>query len=203
MKKLRHVVAVMLVSSALASLAHDTGTGEHGDDEHPKFTADGKLVRPENYREWVTIGTGLNMAYGPLLDAPRTGHPPYTTVFVSQIDYRSFLRTGEWPDRTIFVLEIRASEPVNRAQTGNNGYYQGELLGIEAEVKDESRFPGKWAFFGLSMSEPAGAQIPTGASCYTCHARNGAVENTFAQFYPVLRDVAKQKGTFKTVPEVF
>jgi hypothetical protein len=29
------------------------------------------------------------------------------------------------------------------------------------------------------------------------------VENTFVQFYPVLRDVAKQKGTMKVVPEVF
>ena len=53
------------------------------------------------------------------------------------------------------------------------------------------------------MQEPAGPQIPTSASCYSCHAQNAAVENTFTQFYPVLRDVAKQKGTFKKVTEVF
>jgi hypothetical protein len=29
------------------------------------------------------------------------------------------------------------------------------------------------------------------------------VENTFVQFYPVLRDVAREKGTLKDVPAEF
>ena len=74
--------------------------------------------------------------------------------------------------------------PLNNSVTGNNGYYQGELLGIEAEVKDQTRFANKWAFFSLSMQQASGTQIPASASCYSCHMTNGAVENTFVQLIP-------------------
>jgi len=33
--------------------------------------------------------------------------------------------------------------------------------------------------------------------CQSCHSQNGAVDNTFVQFYPTLLEVAKQKGTLK------
>ena len=168
----------------------------------PEYDASGKLVRPENYLEWVNIGTGIGMVYGPLRDAPGGGQA-FTNVFVNPSSYRAFLTSGAWPDRTMFVLEIRQSSSVNNSKTGNNGRFQGEVIGIEAEVKDVARFEKGWAFFGLSMKENSGAQIPVNASCYACHATNAAVENTFVQFYPVLRDVAKKHGTFKHVPESF
>ncbi len=171
--------------------------------EGPQYTPTGELLRPENYREWALIGTGVGMLYGPARDKVPSGNRAFTNVFVNPASYRAFLQTGAWPDKTLFVLEIRRSEVVNQAREGANGLFQGDIIGIEAEVKDEARFPGKWAFFNLSMQEPAGPQIPTSASCYSCHAQNAAVENTFTQFYPVLRDVAKQKGTFRKVAEVF
>lgn len=167
-----------------------------------RYTADGQLTKPENYRQWVLIGTGLGMAYGPLRQT-RNGKPPFTNVFVNPSSYRAFLQTGAWPDKTVFILEGRASVPVNNSESGANGYFQGEVVGLEAEVKDESRFPGKWGFFAMSVSRPSGVQIPETASCYSCHAKNAAVENTFVQFYPVLRDVAKEKGTLKNAPQSF
>ena len=176
--------------------------GPEADTQGPRFTPDGKVLKPENYREWVNVGTGLNMAYGPAMQmAQNSAHPPFTNVFVNPPAYRSFLANGVWPDQTMMVLEIRAAESVNKT-VGNNGYYQGELLGLEAEIKDEKRFPGKWAFFALGKAD-AGTQLPAAASCYSCHAKNAAADNTFVQFYPVLRDVAKAKGTLKEVPEVF
>jgi hypothetical protein len=165
------------------------------------YTEDGKLMRPANYREWVTIGTGLNMTYGPAAKLTRNT-PAYTNVLVSPVAYRAFLGTGAWPDKMVFMLEIRAAMPVNAVKNGNNSYFQGEVLGIEAEVKDTQRFPNGWGFFNLG-SGTTGTLIPSSASCYSCHAKNAAVENTFVQFYPELRDVAKQKGTFKTVSESF
>jgi hypothetical protein len=66
-------------------------------------------------------------------------------------------------------------------------------VGIEAEVKDEQRFASQWGFLGLSSTGDLREKIPLAAACYSCHATNAAVENTFVQFYPVLRDVAKQK----------
>ena len=192
----RYAAVLVLLLRAASGHAADAST------EGPQYTSEGKLVRPADYREWVAIGTGLNMAYGPLRDE-RSSRPPFTNVFVNPASYRSFLKTGAWPDRTVFVLEVRSSVTVNKSTTGNNGYFQGEILGIEAEVKDEKRFPGKWAFFNLGKTAEAGELLPTAAPCYSCHAKNAAVENTFVQFYPVLRDVAKEKGTLKVVAEEF
>jgi len=33
------------------------------------------------------------------------------------------------------------------------------------------------------------------ADCYSCHQVNGAVDTTFAQFYPTLLPVAREKKT--------
>ena len=56
-------------------------------------------------------------------------------------------------------------EKLHRSDTGNNGYFQGDIVGIEAEVKDEKRFPGKWAFFNLGVTGESGEEIPKTASC--------------------------------------
>jgi hypothetical protein len=170
-------------------------------DEGLRYATDGKLHKPENYRQWVLIGTGLGMAYGPLRTTP-SGRPPFTNVFVNPVSYRSFLQSGTWPDKTVFILEVRESIPLNNSATGGNGYFQGEVTGVEAHVKDSARFTGQWAFFSFGAAT-AGVQIPTTASCYSCHAENAAVDTTFVQFYPQLRELAKQKGTLKKVPDAF
>ena len=162
--------------------------------EGPQFNARGELLFPANYREWVFLSSGLGMNYGPLA-AEGGENPPFDNVFVSPPAYQSFLKTGRWPDKTMFVLEVRSSQ--SKGSINNGGHFQTEVLGIEAEVKDESRFPGKWGFFGLGKGEAAGKQIPTTARCYSCHAEHGAVDNTFVQFYPTLLGVAKEKGTLK------
>ncbi len=95
----------------------------------------------------------------------------------------------------MFVLETRAS--ASKGSINQSGHFQTTLTGMEVEVKDESRFPGKWAFFDLSGSANSASAIPRSAACYSCHAQHGAVDNTFVQFYPTLLQVAKQKGTVK------
>jgi hypothetical protein len=77
------------------------------------------------------------------------------------------------------------------------GSYQSEVLAVEAEVKDATKFPGNgWAFFAFGKSS-SGKLLARTQDCYSCHLAHGAVDNTFVQFYPVLLDVAKHKGTFK------
>jgi Cytochrome P460 len=161
----------------------------------PKFTADGSLLRPTDYREWVFLSSGLGMNYSPTQDPARAAHPAFDNVFVSRPAYSYFLKTGQWPDKTIFVLELRISQ--SEGSINKSGRFQTELIGIEAEVKDEKRFPGKWAFFGFGKDGTKAKPIPTSANCYSCHGENGAVDNTFVQFYPVLLNVAKGKGTLK------
>jgi len=157
----------------------------------PHFLNGDRLERPANYREWVWLSSGLGMSY---LPSPHAGaEPAFDNVFVTPAAYRSFVQTGKWPDQTMFVLEVRASQ--SKGSINQSGHYQGALVGIEAEVKDERRFPGKWAFFGFPSGVDSAAAFPKSEACYSCHAQNGAVDNTFVQFYPTLLEIAKQKGT--------
>ena len=160
----------------------------------PEFNADGKLMRP-NYREWIYLSSGLGMTYS----AESKSEPSFDNVFVSPASYREFLSTGRWPEKTMFVLEIR--QALSHGSINLGGHFQSGVIAIEAEVKDSAKYPDKWAFFSFgdkpgSLGSTA-RMIPNGSVCQTCHGKNAAVENTFVQFYPTLIDVARKNGTLK------
>jgi hypothetical protein len=164
----------------------------------PRYDAEGQLVRPADYREWVFVTSGLGMTYGPEAVAP--GRPPlFDNVFVNPASYREFMRTGAWPDKTMFVLELRRAD--ENVSINRGGRTQGPVTSMEAAVKDLQKFPdGGWGYF--SFRSPNGlleraAPLPATASCYSCHKNNTAVENTFVQFYPTLMEVAQRMGTVK------
>jgi hypothetical protein len=169
----------------------------------PRYTNGTNLVRPAEYREWIFLSSGLDMAYNPPPGAtPASGSRPerhtFTNVFVNPSSYRSFMQTGKWPDRTIFVLEARGSD--SEASINKAGRFQTVFTGLEAEVKD-SRFPDGWAFFTFSgtaeSTAPLSGEPLARGQCVECHTRNTAVERTFVQFYPTLLEIARQKGTLK------
>ena len=186
---------LVLVCTAL--LASAAAVAQERSTDGPTYAANRDLIRPADYREWVYVTSGLGMTYGP---AGANGAPPrFDNVFVNRQSYRSFLASGRWPDKTMFLLEIRQAE--THVSINNGGETQGALLRLEAAVKDTERFPDTtWGYF--SFDGPDGllataAPLPATASCYTCHRNNTAVENTFVQFYPTLMDVARRMGTVK------
>lgn len=157
-----------------------------------QYTATGEMKVPEDYREWVYLSTGFDMSYNPAAQVP--GRHTFDNVFVDRAAYRKFLETGTWPDKTVFVLEVRAAE--GKGSINQSGNFQSsEVAALEVHVKDEARFPGKWAFFGFGDRNKTAKMIPTAADCYSCHEQHGAVDTTFVQFYPTLMPVAKSKGT--------
>lgn len=162
--------------------------------DDPRFTSEGQLMRPDNYREWIFLSSGLGMTYGFVEPVANTA-PRFDNVFVAPQAYRAFLQTGTWPDKTMFALEIRSS--ASKGSINKGGHYQEDAVRLEVEVKDQSRFPNQWAFFDFSGAGKSAKPMPTSASCYACHATNGAVDNTFVQFYPTLLPIAKAKGTLK------
>jgi hypothetical protein len=156
----------------------------------PQYTVDGQLKFPADYREWVYLSSGIDMSYGP---GAGMDHSMFDNVFVNPEAYKYFLANGTWPDKTMLVLEVRGAE--SKSAINKAGHYQGtQIMGREVHVKDESRFPGKWAFFGFDDAATA-KMIPTERDCYSCHAQHTAVDTTFVQFYPTLIEIAKKKGT--------
>jgi hypothetical protein len=183
--------------AAAAAVSSSAGAQERSADG-PTYTASGELVRPADYREWVFVTSGVGMTYGPA--QPATGQPAlFDNVFVNRESYRAFRQTCTWPDKTMFLLEIRRGE-VN-VSINNGGQTQGEVVALEAAVKDLARFTdGGWGYFNFGRGGSLNASappLPATASCYACHTNNTAVENTFVQFYPTLFDVAKKMGTVK------
>jgi hypothetical protein len=191
----RFLVVVAMLALGLSLLGVRERAGAQGESQDPKFVQGNELVRPEGYREWIYLSSGLGMNYSP---RSQPGEPQFTNVFVRPEAYRQFIKSATWPNGTLFVLEERDSSTQGSINKG--GHFQTKLTGLAAEVKDASRFPEKWAFFAFvdaqgKLKDTAKA-LPKSA-CWTCHNAHGAVDNTFVQFYPTLKEVAQSKGTFR------
>lgn len=175
------------------SAANQTPSAQIADDPSYSlvYSKDGDLTPPiSQYRQWVYLTSGLDMSYTPKADANMS---MFDNVFVNPEAWRSFQATGTWPDKTVLVLEVRGAK--SKGSINKSGHFQnGDIMGMEIHVKDESRFPGKWVFF--DVASPAKATlIPQGAPCYTCHQAHAAVDTTFVQFYPTLLPIAQKKAT--------
>ena len=132
------------------------------------------------------------MTYGSRAANAMPDHHMFTNVFVNPASYRAFVGSGRWPDKTIFMLEVRHTGTDRRPNRA--GLFQAEAVGLEAHVLDASKGGSRfYDFDGKSSGSPLSAT----SSCNTCHDEHGAVDNTFVQFYPELLTVAKAKGTIK------
>ncbi len=191
--KMNYPTALLLaVAAIIGTMARAADSASNS------FTPDGKLLRPADIREYVYLSSGLGMAYGPARERAG-GEPPFTNVYVKPEAYKTFMKAGEWPDGTVFLLEVRSG--VANASINAGGRSQGAMLALEAAVRDSSRYPdGGWAYFDFgsakALAESAAPQ-PRSAACYGCHSRHGAVQWTFTQFYPEQFAVAERMGTVR------
>ncbi len=180
-------LGVLALTGGVAALAQTPATTT----ETARYDEQGRLIPPTDYREWVFLSSGIDMSYS---DAPAMeGAHMFDNVFAPRGAYAAFKRDGRWPDKTVLILENRGG--ATKGSINKRGQFQtGEVMGLEAHVKDEARFKGGWGFFGLSDGKPA-KQIPYAAACYACHQDHAAADTTFVQFYPTLLPVATRLGT--------
>jgi hypothetical protein len=187
-------VCVLAASAALIAFCPSEKSSVRADSlDAPTYASNGDLMPPTNYREWIFLTSGIDMSYAPkAMDMQR--HSMFDNVFVNPAAYKSFAATGTWADKTVIVLEVRDAR--TKGSINQKGHFQGtDVMDFEVHVKDEARFPGKWAFFAFDAPNKNGTLIPQGAPCYTCHEAHAAVDSTFVQFYPTLLPLARQKGT--------
>ncbi len=184
---------LMQAQSSTPAAKPATAAGTSMSDQ-PEYTADGRLLFPANYREWIYLSSGLDMSYSPRFNSG--GHSMFDNVFVNPTAYKAFLETGTWPDKTMLVLEVRGAG--SNASINKSGHFQTtEMMGTEVHLRDQ-RLPGKWAFFSFDDPSPSKA-FPHEMQCYSCHEAHGAVDTSFVQFYPTLIKLAEQKGTLSSV----
>lgn len=108
MKKESLIPAVVVGLSVLAVCRMSDAQGAAVNDaEKPRFTSDGKLLAPKNYREWIFLSSGLGMTYGPLSNAASMpDDPQFDNVFVNPSAHHSFLKTGVCPRTQVWCLRF-------------------------------------------------------------------------------------------------
>jgi Cytochrome P460 len=153
----------------------------------PRYDEKNRLLRPEGYREWVFVGSSIGMGYSE--DAPNPERATqFHNIYIEPSAYRAYAASGKFPDKTMLVMEVVAS--ATKESINKHGRFEDQFIGIEVALKDESKFPDKWAYFNFigSGGAPLKESTPFRKEvCWSCHNKNGASDNVFVQFYPVLK----------------
>ncbi|MBY0587280.1 cytochrome P460 family protein [bacterium] len=154
----------------------------------PEYDARGGLIRPEGYERWTFIGTSLGIRYLETNDPPPKGPGDFHHVFIQPQAYEYYLRFGEFPEKTLFVMtNCAASKKSGPDLINKHGHFAGKATGLEVSVKDTEKFSESWAYF---LFTTAGERKPSRALpqnlCYDCHAEHGQADNVFTQFYGML-----------------
>lgn len=157
----------------------------------PQYDEAGDMLRPEGYRGWTFVGTSLGLRYAEDGQPEDGGPGSFHNVYMQPEAYRHFVETGEFPEKTILAMETYSAGTREPRSGLTGGFFENELLGLSAAVKDVDRFPEGWGY--LSFTGAKGGAMRSKASpfakerCYDCHHEHGATDNVFTQFYPVLR----------------
>jgi Cytochrome P460 len=152
----------------------------------PQYDKDGALIRPKDFYTWTFVGSSIGLSYSKESDPYGPGM--FHNVYTQPEAYREFLKTGKFPEKTIFIIDLRDSK--QEVSIAKHGYTEGENMGLDVSVKDHSRFPEGWAYFNFEyengkLAEKAKAHPRD--QCFSCHSAHAASDNVFTQYYPVLR----------------
>ena len=150
-----------------------------------KFDEEGKLMLPENFDDWVFIGTSLGMGYSQA-DFDPAGHNMFQVVRVEPKAYQAFLETGRFVDGTQIALHFFGSQ--SDVSINRTGFVMGGLHMAEIHYKDSQRFPDGFNFYTFNEGDTEADEVPLPNDCVTCHQRDGAYDGVFVQFYPTIHE---------------
>jgi hypothetical protein len=170
-----------------------------------RFTEDGQLIRPDNWREWIWVAMPVTPN---ALNGGKAVLPETQAVYIDPTSWEHWKKVGTFRDGTMFAVELTmlvtegAHEDGSTNQLTGRGFFQDDFSGLQFAIKDSEQFadePGNWAYFSTRIGArerdypETMAALPTD-TCNACHEANGAEDWVFAQLYPVLR-AAKAAGT--------
>lgn len=161
----------------------------------PQFNAQGELVQPTGFRQWVFIGSPLTPNG---LNAGNAGFPEYHNVYVEPAAFNHYRETGEWPEGTMMVKELQLVQPGqfddgSRVEPSGRGYFPAQVNGLDVSVKDSARFgdTDNWGYFNFGHNAPpylASAPAAPAEACAGCHIDNAHEDMVFVNFYKSILD---------------
>lgn len=172
----------------LASCGSETSTDVSGDEVTwpADFVSEaGDISFPEGFLKWQTIGAWSTA------DENGTANGMHQ-VYVSPGAADAFLETGEFPDGTVLVKEVRAAATA-KLSTGAASYATDKGVWF-VMVKDKTqRFPNNplwgdgWGWALFEAKEPS-KQVATDykKDCLSCHVPAEETDWIYIEAYPVL-----------------
>jgi hypothetical protein len=158
-------------------------------DQIPRFTAEGRLIRPTGFEEWVMVGASTGLSYAQTQPKPVAGAAPgmFHNIYLQQWAYRYALQHQALPEGAMFVMSFY--QPSKKSRPARSGFYEGDRVeGIEVHLKRAGVDPTGWGFYGFnSDTTSTAAKAPGNLACYSCHKAEAAFDQAFVQFYPALR----------------
>ena len=143
------VVAIGLLLGAALSLGPGRSDEPTARSTLVRYNTKGELLLPEGYRSWVFVCADLGLDYSqrndraldhpPKKDEKTDDGRPFHNVYVDRAAYEHFARTGEFPDKTMLVLELFESRRKEPRNVVTDGLYEGNRVVLEVAVKDRKR----------------------------------------------------------------
>ena len=125
----------------------------------------------------------------------RSGRGDFHNVYINPEAYAHYLQTGEFPDKTVLVMDVYKAEDKEPKNIVLGGHFAGAHRSVEVAVKNSNRPDGSitaWAYYAfLNPAKPTTAKAFKDATCYECHKKHADDDNVWVQFYPILRDGKK------------
>src|SRR5260370_2552069 len=132
------------------------GTAILGSEEkmfQPRLADGNQLARPQGFREWMFVGSNLNMGY---TEGPAPTESRFHNIYIQPEAYRQYAATGTFPDKTVLVMEVIAAG--TNASINKKGQFEDKPIGIEVALKHEKRLAEQRAYFNFIGK--AGAALP-------------------------------------------
>ena len=161
----------------------------------PEYAANGDLLLPKNFHEWVYVGSPLTPN---ALNGGEAGFPEYHNVYIEPGSYEIFKQTHEFPEGTIMFKELQLTQPGqnpdgSRSEPSGRGYFPAAFNGADVTVKDSKRFAetNGWGYFNFNHHEPKApmAKVKAKGECAFCHIASAKKDEVWTQFYPLLDNV--------------
>ena len=161
-------------------------------DVMPQYDTNRNLVLPDDYRRWVLAGSSLGLSYA---EGEQDVHQMFNTTLMEPSAYRHFVETGTFREGTMLALILQGIG--TNATPARQGQFATAVHMVEMAVKDSTRVPEGWAYYGFGGPMAGGyrtvATPQPKASCYNCHVQHAARDNVFMQFYGLLNEAAPKK----------
>jgi hypothetical protein len=166
-----------------------------------EYNDQGELKRPVGYETWVFVGSNLGIEYGDGAAKDRPAEKEtndkkkpgkganFHNIYINPEAYAHYIKTGKFPEKTVFVLDIFKSEEREPRKIVAEGLFPGAHSGMAVAVKNSARPDGSktdWAYYDFGL-ESKTARAFADKACYDCHLEHADDDNVWVQFYPTLR----------------